>query len=319
MPMNASSSLEPQPVMLAYGGRYDTASGVMYCAHNAGFFANCSVALTNMADVTHRGLPWPKRIDFSGAFSSYRNDVQQSQAVDLYPLYFRNRIEAKLPSTQPIPKVNHHGLYRFLDFERLNEVMARYFTPSAQALEMEADLIRRYSIDLNHTLAVVYRGTDKGTEVKLGRPEDYLKAARDFLMHEPEFKVWIQTDEVKVRDLFVRTLGPRCFFLREMPVSANGVVVHCLDDDALNMDRSDFGVLLVAVTHLLSRTAAVVNHTGNMALWICLWRGHAQGLIQFDDEGGLVDFSDPRFYLRRFRGVLRKAALRLGWTRASNG
>jgi hypothetical protein len=317
--MHATSRIETDTVMLAYGGRYDSASGVMYCAHNAGFFANCTVALTNMAAVTRRGLPWPGRIDFSAAFSSYRNDGQQIQVTDMYPLYFRSRTDAALPSTPAMPRVNHHGLYRFLDYARLNDVIARYFTPSIRALEIEDDLIQRYSIDLQHTLAVVYRGTDKGTEVTLGRPEAYLKAAQEFLFRRPDFKVWIQTDELTVRNLFVRSLGDRCFFLREMPVSTNGVVVHCLDDESLSMDRGDFGVLLVAVTHLLSRAAAVINHTGNMALWICLWRGHAQGLIQFDDEGGLVDFGDPRFYLRRCRGVLKKVALRFGWARAAHG
>jgi hypothetical protein len=70
--------------------------------------------------------------------------------------------------------------------------------------------------------------------------------------------------------------------------------------------------MVVAVWNLLSRAAFIVNHTGNMALWICLWRGHTRGVIQFDDEGGVVNFVDPRFYWRRVRLLTRKAARRLG-------
>jgi len=96
-----------------------------------------------------------------------------------------------------------------------------------------------------------------------------------------------------------------------MPVSRHGVVVHERDDASLQRDRGEFGGMLVAVTELLSRAAFVVNHTGNLALWVCLWRGHSRGVVQFDSTGGLVDFGSVGFYLRQGRHLANRAWRRL--------
>jgi len=114
--------------------------------------------------------------------------------------------------------------------------------------------------------------------------------------------VWIQTDERDVRAMFVCEFADRCFYVHEMPVSGNGVVVHDQDDETLKMDRSEFGVLLIAVNSLLAQCDTVVNHTGNMALWLCLWRGHARRVWQFDDEARCVNPAVPaRYYALAIR------------------
>jgi hypothetical protein len=95
-----------------------------------------------------------------------------------------------------------------------------------------------------------------------------------------------------------------------MPVSTTGRVVHDLDDATLGISRCEFGLLLVAVAHLLSKADLVINHTGNMALWIALWRGHARGLYQFDSAGHWVDFANPAFYARRLTHLGRRAGRR---------
>jgi len=188
----------------------------------------------------------------------------------------------------------------------------RYFTPSPHVQAIEAHLIQKYDIDLARTIAVIYRGTDKGIEVRLASPGAYLAQAQKLLRQHPGYRVLIQTDELAVRTMFTQALGPACFFIAEMPVSGGGAVVHDLDDQALSMDRSEFGCTLIAVTHLLSQCALIVNHTGNMALWICLYRGHSKGLVQFDEAGSLVDLASPGFYLRKLGWFAGKVKSKLG-------
>jgi len=301
-----------EPQSLRYGGTLDIKSSVLYCGHNAGFFSNCSVALWNLAEIQRKQLPLPQRIDFSRAFSSYRNKAQEEQHTDLYPIFFAPDTRITLPRDRALPDIKHHGLYRFLDYKTYTPWVKRYFSLSAQAQGLEATLIQKYQIDFARTIAVVYRGTDKGIEVQLASPDAYLVQARRLLRQHPGYRVLIQTDELAVRSKFTEALGEACFFIAEMPVSSSGAVVHDLDDDALLMDRSEFGCMLTAVTHLLSQCALVVNHTGNMALWICLFRGHAQGLWQFDDTGGLVDLISPHFYMRKLASFTGRVKRKLG-------
>jgi hypothetical protein len=300
---------------LRYGGAFDSSTGVLYCGHNAGFFSNCTVTLWNIAEAQRKSPCKVARIDFSRAFSSYRNQHQQTNETDLYPLFFaQNSMEAIAPGSK-LHEIKHHSLYRFIDYKQFNPWIKGLFDLSGPVRVIEEQLARQYHIDFSKTIAVVYRGTDKGIEVEIARPEAYLDQARALLQKNPGFRVLIQTDEAIVRDLFVKTLGQQCFFIQEMPVSTTGAVVHDLDEQALRMDRSEFGVMLVAVTHLLSRCAYVVNHTGNMALWICLFRGNANGVVQFDEAGGLVNFLSAEFYFRQCRKILRKVAKKLGLRR----
>jgi hypothetical protein len=304
-------------LLLSHTGRYEFRDGTLFCGHQSGFFSTCSVTLWNLAEVLERTGEMPRRIDFSRAFRWFRNAQQTRDESDLYPLFFSpGPIDATRGLTR-LPRVRYHGLYCWIDYRRFSLVMRRYFQPSDKARTFQSKWIARYDIDPAKTIAVVYRGTDKSTELTLASPRAYVDQARQILERHPDFRVLIQTDEVAVRDLFVEEFGSRCFFIEDMPVSRQGIVVHELDDASLQRDRGEFGVMLVAVTELLSRVAFVVNHTGNLALWVCLWRGHSRGVVQFDSTGGLVNFGSVGFYLRQGRHLAHRAWRRLVPQRAS--
>ena len=81
----------------------------------------------------------------------------------------------------------------------------------------------------------------------LASPDAFLGLSRRLLTRHPGYRLWIQTDEPEVRKMFCSAICQSCFYLNEMPCSSNGLLVHDLLDDELNIDRSEFGVLLVAV------------------------------------------------------------------------
>ncbi len=284
-----SPSANPRPLLtLSWRGGYDTSQRVLFCGHNYGFFSCCCVLLWNIQEIQQIGLPLPSRMDFSQGFEPFKNDAQQAAQADIYPLLFQPGEAGTDTALPQLPRINQHGVYRLLPYRRIAPFIERHFRPSARALDIQHRLVRRYNIDPAKTLAVVYRGTDKSTEVRLAPAEHYVALARRLLMLNPTHRLWIQTDEWAVRQAFRRAFGERCFYLHEMPVSSNGKVVHQLDEQALQMDRSEFGVLLVAVNSLLAQCDVVINHTGNMALWLCLFRGHGRNVWQFDDEGRAI-------------------------------
>jgi hypothetical protein len=296
---------------LSHSGLYSVHDRTLFCGHQSGFFSTCSVTLWQIAEVLERTGELPRRIDFSRAFRWFRNAAQTRDASDMYPLFFSPGAVDATRGLTWLPRVRYHGLYCWIEYRRFGLIMRRYFQPSEKARAFQTQWIARYDINLARTIAVVYRGTDKSTELTLASPQAYVEEARKILERHPDFRILIQTDELAVRDLFVEDFGSRCFFIEDLPVSRYGVVVHELDDATLQRDRGEFGVMLVAVTELLSRAAFVVNHTGNLALWVCLWRGHSRGLVQFDSTGGLVDFGSVGFYLRQGRHLAERAWRRL--------
>lgn len=301
------ATVDDRVLPLAYGGRYRFGTDTLELAHNAGFFSNCTVALWHLCELHRRLGRLPARLDCSHAFSSYRSTAGQMHGRDVHPVFFAPLVTPPPAMARALPAIQHHGIQRWTRFERYQPLVRHYFDPGPAARALQQDLIARHRIVLDKTIAVVYRGTDKHVEVALASPRAYLAVARQLLRQHPGHRVWIQTDEPAVRDLFLSSLGTRCFHLPEMPVSPDGAVVHDLPEETLGMTREAFGITLVAVTQLLAQADWVVNHTGNMALWICLYRGHARRVVQFDDHGSRVDLRSPAFYCRQLGGEITRA------------
>jgi hypothetical protein len=286
-------------IPLHWNAVFDKHKYILYCKQDAGFFSNCTVALWNIAEIKRHYGVFPKQIDFTNSFTHYR-DAKQAINNDAYPTFFKLKNNNGLQKSKNIPRVAHHGQYNSINYSLINPVVEHYFQASHQVARTEEELIARYKIDLEHTIAIVYRGTDKITEVSLANPFNYLAQARQLLTKNPNFRVWIQTDDFHVRDMFCRELGSQCFYMNEMPVTKENTAIHLLDQSALRMNPQRFGVTLLAVTRLLSKSAFIINHTGNMALWICLYRGHTKNVIQFNKYGDLNKAWNIAFYVKKF-------------------
>lgn len=277
-------------VALSHKGQFEICDKVLYCGHNGGFFSNCTVTLWNLIELYRKQNLMPSRIDFSRAFSFYRTQAEKNKEVDLYPFFFKTNINDSIKLRKRISKVDHHGIYKFIDFFSYNLLIKQYFELSESVLKIQNMLKEKYDIEPSRTIAVIYRGTDKHREVKIASPELYLRKAKKLLYYNPTNKVLIQTDDIKVRDLFVDSLGEKCFFFKEMPVTDEATAIHELNEEILQMSKMQFAQLLLSVTHFLSKSNYIINYTGNMALWICLFRGNSENVFQFDKSGKLVTF-----------------------------
>ncbi|WP_156815457.1 hypothetical protein [Pseudanabaena sp. PCC 6802] len=185
--------------------------------------------------------------------------------------------------------------------------MQKYFNLSSHILDIQSALIEKYKFDPAKIIAVVYRGTDKYQEVNLANPQLYLNKAEAILKQNTGFKVLIQTDQKQVRDLFIDRFGEQCLFFEEMSVTEGKIGLHLLDEDCLGLNKFEFGKTILAVTHLIAKCKFIVNHTGNMALWICLFRGNARNMFQFDRKGNFVS----RFYWIKYYPELFVDGLRI--------
>ncbi len=275
-------------IKLSHSSKFDVEKKRLYSGQNSGFFWNCTATLRDIIELHCKYNVLPKSIDFSRAFRKYRAASESCKDIDLYPFFFTTKINTSLELKGQLSTVKHHGVYRLVNFKLYSPLINRYFGLSEPVLNLQNMLVERYDIEPAKMIAVCYRGTDKYKECKLASPELYLSEAKRLLVRNPDHRVLIQTDDKEVRNLFVDSLGAKCFFFREMPVSGGTTPVHKLSEQAMQMNKMQFGQLLLAVTHLLSNSHYVINHTGNVALWLCLFRGSAERVLQFDKKGKLI-------------------------------
>ena len=64
---------------------------------------------------------------------------------------------------------------KLLNFKITNKIINKFFNPSKLVLECYDNLIKSNNIDLNNTIFVWARSTDKSGETRLPNVEDYLK------------------------------------------------------------------------------------------------------------------------------------------------
>lgn len=266
---------------LRFGHHIDS-SGVLYAGWNSGFFSNCTTLLWELAQLCESGVV-PVRVAFVNGFEFYRDS--NSLGIDIYNQLFQADQSVNLGGAASWPFLNHHGVYSAEPIFLYHLLARRWFTPSVKVEKISKALVKKYTIDPSNTVAVLYRGTDKGLEVQLATSEEYARLAADAISGLPDGRVLIQTDQRQVRDFFCSKFGSRCVFFNEMPVTSGATVIHNLADEALGMSRLEFAQHLLAVLLIVSKCRFVINHTGNMALWACLFRGNTEGMTQFDQFG----------------------------------
>ncbi len=243
--------------------------------HSQGFFSNCTVTLWALT----RLYPSERfmKVDWR-CQDQWRNDDQVGK--NLFDLYFHPNRYLDTHALANLPPINHHGVYRDLRFDKLTPYMENYFVPSERVRKKMGELVRKYKIDYSNTIGVCYRGTDKFTELVPVPPHYYVDEIRRLIKKNPRLRVLLQTDQEQVRDIFMRDLGERVFYLSELPVTKSSIGAHKISREDRGISNFEFGITLIAVVNILAKCIYVVTHTGNVSLWIYLYRGNASNTCQ---------------------------------------
>jgi hypothetical protein len=267
-------------------------NGVLYHGWTQGFFSNVSTCLWNLCQLKDQHGIEPERIDFSHAFTAYKTKSD----TDIYPILFRVQ---RSSATYSKPRIlNHHALYRNEDLVPLQYFVNKYFLLADPVMELQRKLCAKYNIDVQNTLVVCMRGTDKCIEIQSANPEAYFLQCEKVLKQNPGLKIWVQTDQKQYLDYFFGKYSDKVFFISELPMVTKNKAVHM--DNSIETNRVKFAQQLLAVIHLAAQCKSVVTHTGNCGYWLALYRGHLddfyQDITHFCHDGTLVSKIQKSFY-----------------------
>ena len=300
----ATVEIKDENLDLKWNNLYNFKTATLHSNWIGGFYANCSMALLALIQLANRGIV-PDRILMDEEWDCVCSRKEKG-SIDLYPLLFKDEINQCIPLHADVPLFDSHGRYGWLGAERYVPFLRRWFKPTDEAFRLRDSILAANKIDVSKTIAVVYRGTDKNREVVLANPDDYIAITRKLLKEKPDHRILIQTDQTQVRDKFLNCFGQACFFLPELPSTTSGTPIHSLPIDELGMDKLNYSLILQAVMLILSQCNLVVNHTGNMALWIILYRGSSHNTFQFDRNGVCVNSTGREVHARSLVEFLRK-------------
>ena len=252
------------------------------CLWNSGFYSNQSQVFLSLLILLSHGII-PETICYALGFRRLKKDPNRDVYHDFYRI--DPNVEVQLLKTVTLPDENRKQ-FDLYDFEYYNPIVKRFFTPSDVILERKNILMDKYEIDPDKTISVLYRGTDKSTELVLAHPQDYLIVTQRLLQKNPDFKVLLQTDQTQVIQMFVEALGDKVVFFEETPsTTGRDSMISAMERD--NGDMTDWMQWFDAALRVVASCSSVVSHTGNCGLWMNLYRGSTTNVFQFDELGAI--------------------------------
>jgi len=255
---------------------------VLECLWNCGFYSNQFQVFCSLLILMTHGII-PDKIDYSMGFKHFKKDPDQ----DIYPLFHKINSYQTIDIFREIdlPDANKYQKHLY-NFEIYNQIIKKFFNPSDIIKDRKNYLLEKYQVDTSKTISVLYRGTDKGSELKLATPEQYMSVVKCILRENNDFKVLLQTDQTQVIHYFHEELGDKLIVFEETPSTTTNRVIWSLMEQN-GADSIDWSQWFDAALRCVSDCRYVVNHTGNVGMFMNLYRGNLDGVYQFNENGAL--------------------------------
>ncbi|MHA2402408.1 MAG: hypothetical protein ACXADH_05395 [Candidatus Kariarchaeaceae archaeon] len=252
----------------------------LYCLWNCGFYSNESQVFKSLLILLRHGII-PERIDYSLGYRHFKKDPEQDIYPDFHTIDSTIDLDLYVDVELPDPNRYQPNVYQF---DIYNQLRNKFFGPNDLIKERVQYLKNKYSINPEKTISVLYRGTDKGTELSLAHPQEYLFVTQQLLEKNPDFKVLLQTDQTQVIQMFAEVLGDKLIFFEETPSTTSSSVIWNLMERS-GADSIDWSQWFDAALRCVSDCKYIVNHTGNVAFFANLYRGSLDGVYQFNEQG----------------------------------
>ena len=254
--------------------------------HNAGLYSILSTTLDDILRL-YRNRIYVNRIDYSHAMNYFKDQIGK----DVFPDFFEELQfdVSDIPKELMFDTFDVHKIYKHLPLADLCRAASIFFHPSLSVVNMANELVKSSGVIPERSIAVIYRGTDKSSEIQLATVEDYIRVIDFILCHsDNELSVLIQTDQQQVRDQVLAYFGKKCHFFSQLPATRGSAALHQLDfGKEIMMSREEFAKRMMGAALVLSRCAYVITYTGNVGAWIAIYRGTSKHIYQFDTSAQL--------------------------------
>lgn len=245
--------------------------------HDAGFFSCCTIRLLRIVQFLNKEKIYPE-VDSSLQFNMYKDN-----AGDATPFFFKT-LQEEEPINNIIKYYNDDidtqmSPYKELDFENINFSIKKYFSFSDLVMQAYDYLMSKYNIDFAKTIAVCYRGNDKHKETNIPSHEEILSKLDDVKSLNPDYKILIQSDEIDIYKKILYKYPDSLVFneIFKIENNKNFSIAHFIPQG----QRTNQAILFLGIMKILSQCAKLIINSGNVGMWLCFFRGNADGVYQY--------------------------------------
>lgn len=249
-----------------------------------GFFSCCSVMLDNIIHFYNNNKCLPVEIDAIDVFNWYKKDKDDG---DIRCEYFEDCNSIKIDISYTVLKnVSYRHDYQFvnyksLDYKKITPFINKYFNPNENIKNIVTNIEKKYNIlEYDNICVLFYRGNDKCTEIKLCSYEEYIEKAKQIQEKNKNIIFLIQSDETDFIEKMI-TIFPNSFYFKDeirhiKSHRGRGGQVDIIYKEQNNI----YSKYYLSITIIMSKCKYIVCNSGNCSIWIALYRGNSDNIIQ---------------------------------------
>jgi hypothetical protein len=239
--------------------------------HYSGFCSCCSVTLRNIINSIRENNVAPIIIDVQDAFNEYKEKSQSLSQWFLDPKYsFAELITGPNTFMQSRNDIFQHWFENdpyIFDVTAFQIIINSYFKPNTEIVELKNHFKVKYNINPSETLFLYYRGTDKSMEMSRTPVELMIEKCKEV---NNNLTILVQSDE----PTFVERVK------NEFPNVKQIEDLEARGDNNLEKRNKHSKDLLASVL-IASECNTIVMTTGNVSLWMLLYRGNKKNTYQY--------------------------------------
>jgi len=249
--------------------------------HDAGLFSTTTIILFNIINYfKNKGIN-PTCIDSSQTFTWYRNS-NNNIFFDFFKIKNINILDNK---SLEYFDYELRGDLQFKKYDDFNldiyfKYVDVYFNLSDKVMNIYNNIINKYNLNFDNICVLFLRGNDKATECKIPSYDKYIEKGNELLKSNPDLKFLIQSDEKE--------------FINEMTINFPNNVVFNDEIRIINKNNNQmvdnhgktpeinhkFALNFLAIVYIMSKCKYIICNSGNISLWILLYRKHLNNYFQ---------------------------------------
>jgi hypothetical protein len=179
-----------------------------------------------------------------------------------------------------------------LNFNITNQVINKFFNPSKSVLQYYESIIKSNNIDLNNTIFVWARSTDKHTETRLPSVEAYLNIINSIDLSSKE--IIVQTDDYRVLEEF-KNSEIKFRTISEIPISGtlNGFHIEMsqINDDTFKskygITKNEYLLQMYCLSLIAKNSHKTILYPGNPTTYVPIIKGSLNDCFLFKDDNKL--------------------------------
>jgi|688.fasta_scaffold509434_1 hypothetical protein len=246
--------------------------------HWAGFFSCSCLRLDQIINYCHHKNQTPERIINNKSFLWYNSNTSH----DIVPDFFITTNE--IISYEKKVECNF-GEAQFMKYDKLPLVdiypyVKKFFSPSEKVRLIKKKLIEKYSIDLANSCVLFLRGNDKAKECTIPAYTEYITKATAILEQTPTIKFIIQSDELEFINRMKSKFPNNTIFYEEIRVIAKDTTKTVDNHGQTPENNYKYALNFLAIVLIMAECKYVVCNSGNISLWIALFRENLENFIQ---------------------------------------